>query len=151
MCAFLAAEKAGNVLMPLGARAGVAEIEDLVDRSSAKALVTMATHRDEPVGSLVDGLRTGRPELAHHVIVEGKSTEASVTLDGSASSDADGDPLSFAWSIDGTSVGTQDVGRSQPRRSRQRGDARHRWPLGYHFRPIVAHKLRPPRKIVYWG
>ncbi|WP_207938679.1 class I adenylate-forming enzyme family protein [Actinomadura darangshiensis] len=68
--AAVAAEKAGLVLVGVGARAGRRELRFLLDRTGSRALVTLAEHRGEPSSALVDELRADGVDLAHHVVVD---------------------------------------------------------------------------------
>jgi acyl-CoA synthetase len=80
--AFVGAEKAGFVITGIGHRAGEAEINHLVGKSGARAIVTLPTHRDEPSPALVARLRDVHPQLAHHVIVRGPVDTAAVAVPG---------------------------------------------------------------------
>ncbi|MGN9910140.1 class I adenylate-forming enzyme family protein [Phytohabitans sp. LJ34] len=53
---YVAAQKAGVVVVGIGPRAARQEIRHLLTVSGATALVSHATHRDTPVAELVDGL-----------------------------------------------------------------------------------------------
>jgi acyl-CoA synthetase len=68
--AAVAAEKAGLVLVGVGARAGRRELRFLLGRTGSRALVTHAEHRGEPSATLVDELHADGVDLAHHVIVD---------------------------------------------------------------------------------
>jgi len=57
---YLAALKAGVVVVGIGPRAGRQEVRHLLETARATALVSLAEHRGEPVGSLVDGLSIRR-------------------------------------------------------------------------------------------
>jgi len=66
---FLAAEKAGLVVVGIGARAGPAEVRHLLARTGATVLVTHADLFGGPAGDLVDSLRVnGVPGLRHIVV-----------------------------------------------------------------------------------
>ncbi|GLY24636.1 class I adenylate-forming enzyme family protein [Micromonospora sp. NBRC 101691] len=54
--AYLAALKAGVVVVAIGPRAGRLEVRHLLTTSGATALVSHAEHRGEPVAALVEGL-----------------------------------------------------------------------------------------------
>ena len=56
---FVAAEKAGLVVVGLGHRAGDREIRHLVALTGARALVTPPQHRDRSAAELLDALRAG--------------------------------------------------------------------------------------------
>jgi acyl-CoA synthetase len=81
--AFIGVEKAGLVIMGIGHRAGEAELDYLIGKSHAEAIVTMPSHRGEPAAGLVDRLRQKHPGLVHHVVVAGPSTRAAVAVAGS--------------------------------------------------------------------
>ncbi|HEV8295826.1 MAG TPA: class I adenylate-forming enzyme family protein [Acidimicrobiales bacterium] len=83
--AFVGVEKAGLVIMGIGHRAGEAELDHLVGKSGAQAIVTLPTHRGEAAGALVERLRQKHPGLVHHVVVAGPSTRAAVAVVGSTS------------------------------------------------------------------
>jgi acyl-CoA synthetase len=54
--AYLAAQKAGLVILGIGPRAGVGEIKHLLAKSGARKLVTRPLHRGRPAGELVADL-----------------------------------------------------------------------------------------------
>ena len=67
--AFLAAEKAGVVVVGVGARAGRAEIRHLLGRTGAAAVLTHADHGGTPASELVASQRAdGLPGLRHIVV-----------------------------------------------------------------------------------
>ncbi|TYK47340.1 acyl--CoA ligase [Actinomadura decatromicini] len=68
--AAVAAEKAGLVLVGVGARAGRRELRHLLGRTGSRALITLAEHRGAPSAALVDELRADGLDLAQHVIVD---------------------------------------------------------------------------------
>lgn len=68
--AAVAAEKAGLVLVGVGARAGRRELHHLLGHTGSRALVTLTEHRGEPSTTLVDELRATGLDLAHHVLVD---------------------------------------------------------------------------------
>jgi acyl-CoA synthetase len=66
---FLAAEKAGLVLVGVGARAGLAELRHLLERTAATALVTHQDLLGQPATQLVASLRdSGMAGLRHLVV-----------------------------------------------------------------------------------
>ena len=67
--AAVAAEKAGLVLVGVGARAGRRELHHLLGRTGSRALITLTDHRGGPSAPLVDELRANGVDLAHHVVV----------------------------------------------------------------------------------
>lgn len=66
---FLAAEKAGLVVVGIGARAGPAELRSLLGRTGAIAVVTHAAHLDQPAAALVAALRADGLAGLRHVVV----------------------------------------------------------------------------------
>lgn len=66
----VAAEKAGLVLVGVGARAGRRELRHLLERTGARALVTLGEHRGEPSADLVAELRADGVDLSRHVVVD---------------------------------------------------------------------------------
>jgi acyl-CoA synthetase len=66
---FLAAEKAGLVVIGLGARAGSAELRSLLGRTGAVAVVTHATHVGQPAAELVASLRADGLAALRHIVV----------------------------------------------------------------------------------
>ncbi len=61
--------RAGLVAMGIGVRAGDAEVAHLCERSGARALVTVATHRDRPTEALLGAARAAGAPVEHHVVV----------------------------------------------------------------------------------
>jgi acyl-CoA synthetase len=80
--AFVGCEKAGLVIMGIGARAGEAELDHLIGKSRARGIVTLPTHRGEPSTALVARLRERHPGLEHHVVVTGPANRAAVAVVG---------------------------------------------------------------------
>jgi acyl-CoA synthetase len=66
---FLAAEKAGLVVVGIGARAGPAELRHLLTRTGALALVTHADLLGRPAGELVTSLRVDSVPGLRHIVV----------------------------------------------------------------------------------
>ncbi|HUF98958.1 MAG TPA: class I adenylate-forming enzyme family protein [Ilumatobacter sp.] len=84
---FVAAEKAGLVVMAIGPRAGEREIAHLVRASQASTLVTAAGHRDDEFPGFVESMRRDLPHFRHHLV----ATDAGpVTIDGVAIAGVDG-------------------------------------------------------------
>jgi acyl-CoA synthetase len=83
--AFVGAEKAGLVVTGIGNRAGEAEINHLVGKSNARAIITAPTHRDEPARALVERLRAAHPQLVHHLVVRSPARGAAIASVGNRS------------------------------------------------------------------
>jgi acyl-CoA synthetase len=66
--AYLAVEKAGGVIVGIGARAGDAELRHLLAQTQASVLVSLAEHRGRPTADLVGQLRAGGLPLRHLVL-----------------------------------------------------------------------------------
>jgi acyl-CoA synthetase len=81
--AWVAAEKAGLVVVGIGPRAGAAEVAHLLRRTQARALVSPPVHRDLDLHDLVADLRTEGLPLAHHFAVRGELRDET-QLDGTA-------------------------------------------------------------------
>ncbi|MEU8341081.1 class I adenylate-forming enzyme family protein [Spirillospora sp. NPDC048832] len=113
--AAVAAEKAGLVLVGVGARAGHRELRFLLERTGSSALITLATHRGEPSPALVDGLRADGVSLARHVIVDRLGT-LEAPLPGDITGRALGpDDLSILNSTSGTTGLPKCVSHTQNR------------------------------------
>jgi acyl-CoA synthetase len=69
---WVACEKAGLVVMGIGPRAGIGELEHLLQKSGARALVSRARYRDEDTTDLVARLRGRGLDLDHHLVVDGE-------------------------------------------------------------------------------
>ncbi len=77
---FVGAERAGLVVAGIGPRAGRREIEHLVGKTGAKALVSLAEHREHDTAQLVADLgRNGLP-IRHHIVLDDSGAVA--TIDG---------------------------------------------------------------------
>jgi acyl-CoA synthetase len=63
--ALLACEKAGLVAVGIGARAGERELERIVAKTGALALISHGEHRGRPMGQVAKSL----PGVRHHVVV----------------------------------------------------------------------------------
>ena len=85
--AFLAAEKAGLVVVGVGSRAGLAEIRHLLGLTGAAALITHEHYQERPAGELVASLRAyDLPGLRHIVVPD-------VLTAGTATAVVDGIPV----------------------------------------------------------
>ena len=73
---FIACEKAGLVVMGIGARAGADEIQHLLEKSGARALVSREQQGDLDLASLYRELRGQGLPLRYHVVVSGSSGRA---------------------------------------------------------------------------
>jgi acyl-CoA synthetase len=66
---FVGAERAGLVVAGIGPRAGRREIEHLVAKTGATALVSPAAHREHDMVALAGDLRAAGLPLRHHLVV----------------------------------------------------------------------------------
>jgi acyl-CoA synthetase len=84
--AYLANEKAGITNVGIGARAGAKEMEHLLRRTQASAIVTHAEDRGRPTTELVAELRAQGLPLRHHIVVPAfeRDPDAPITIDGAA-------------------------------------------------------------------
>ena len=82
---FLAAEKAGLVVVGIGARAGPAELRHLLARTGATALVTHADLLGRPAAEVVASLRADSVPGLRHIVVPDvvASSDTPVLVDGS--------------------------------------------------------------------
>jgi acyl-CoA synthetase len=69
---FTACEKAGVTVVGLGARAGEREIEHLLRKCHATAIVTEVTHAGQPMDALVASLRKRGLPIGVHLLVDRK-------------------------------------------------------------------------------
>jgi acyl-CoA synthetase len=74
--AYVAAEKAGLVVVGIGPRAGAAEIRHLLSRSEARALLSPEVHREHDLRALVAALRAEGLALEHHFLAQGELLDA---------------------------------------------------------------------------
>jgi acyl-CoA synthetase len=72
---YLAAMKAGVVVVAIGPRAARLEVRHLLTAGGATALVSLSHHRDEPVAALVEGLG-----IEVHLVLEGPFQESAVDI-----------------------------------------------------------------------
>jgi acyl-CoA synthetase len=70
--AYLAAEKAGLVVVGIGPRAGAAEIRHLLRLTEARALISPAVHREHDLSALFASLRADGAPLERHFRVRGE-------------------------------------------------------------------------------
>ena len=68
--AYVAAEKAGLVVVGIGPRAGADEIRHLIQKTGATALLSAARHGSLDLGALVEKLRADGLPLRAHLTVE---------------------------------------------------------------------------------
>jgi acyl-CoA synthetase len=89
--AFLAAEKAGLVVVGVGARAGRSEIRHLLGRTGAAAVLTHAVHGGTPASDLVASQRADDLPGLRHIVVPDVLTSptAPVLIDGVAATTPD--------------------------------------------------------------
>jgi acyl-CoA synthetase len=80
--AFVGAERAGLVVMGVGHRAGASELDYLLRKSHARAIITPALHRQEPTFDLVQRMQAAHPTLQHHLIVDGPSNGTAISVNG---------------------------------------------------------------------
>jgi acyl-CoA synthetase len=83
--AYLAAERAGLIVVGIGPRAGLTEVRHLLDRTRASALLAPASHRGTDLGELCDTLCAGGRTVRHLVaeadleaddrLLEGRSSD----------------------------------------------------------------------------
>jgi acyl-CoA synthetase len=69
--AFVAAEWAGLTIVGLGSRAGDAEIQHIMGKTRAEAIVTHAEHRGRASETLAGELRAHGLPVRHHLVVDG--------------------------------------------------------------------------------
>ncbi len=82
---FLAAEKAGLVVVGIGHRAGEREMRHLLGLTGARALLTHSSHRGRPASELRAALAEDGQPVAHHLVVPDLAAEdaSGVVVDGS--------------------------------------------------------------------
>ena len=106
---FLAAEKAGLVLVGIGARAGDAEVRYLAGRTGATALLTLEQRGQQSWAESVAALRAdGMPGLRHIVVSDvlaNPSAPVLVSVDGAPVMAGDG----FTELLDGRGLGPDDL------------------------------------------
>lgn len=78
---YLATERAGLTAVGVGSRAGVAEVEHLLNLTGSVGLITAHEHARQSVEPLVERLRSSLPELRHHVVIDPGTAEVE-TIDG---------------------------------------------------------------------
>jgi acyl-CoA synthetase len=78
---FLAAEKAGLVVVGIGPRAGHQEIQHLLSVTDTAALVTASEHRGSPMPILIDRLHESGLRF-RHFILEGQTNALRFLIDG---------------------------------------------------------------------
>jgi len=101
--AYLAAEKAGLVVVGIGARAGFRELEHALRLTGACGLISCAQHEGRSTSEFVDALREQGLALRQHLVVEGEL--------------ADGRPVLVNGSrVDGTSASQASDARLRSRR-----------------------------------
>jgi len=78
---FLAAEKAGLVVVGVGVKAGDRELAHLLDTTGASVLITLTQLRERSGSELAAAMRSDCPTLRHHVTIEDPAT-GSIRVDG---------------------------------------------------------------------
>jgi len=101
---YLAVEKAGGVIVGIGARAGHAELRHLLAKTNATVLISLAEHRGRGTAALVEGLRAGGLTFRHLVLGAAGAPGPSAQLDGRALDGPDPPGLPA-----GTGVGADDL------------------------------------------
>lgn len=66
---YVGAERAGVVVVGIGARAGERELAHIMRTAGARTLVTLEHHRGELTSKLVERIRSDGLDLDHHVVV----------------------------------------------------------------------------------
>lgn len=82
--ALVGCEKAGVVAVGIGPRAGYKELEHLLRKTGAAALLTRPRHQDREVADFVAGLRRAGAPLRHHLVATDgvRELEGPVEVDG---------------------------------------------------------------------
>jgi acyl-CoA synthetase len=91
--AYVAAEKAGLVVVGIGPRAGAREVAHLLRRTRARALVSPSTHRGLDLRGVVAELRAEGVPLAHHFAVAGELRDEAQIEGAAPVADAEVAPL----------------------------------------------------------
>jgi len=99
--AYLAGEKAGLVVVGIGPRAGRNEVEHLLRRTGARALVTNELHRGAPAADLVRAARDAGLPIDLHVVVPADGDAVEIRIAGK--------PADPAASIEGRGHGPNDL------------------------------------------
>jgi acyl-CoA synthetase len=102
--AYLAVEKAGGVIVGIGARAGDAELRHLLAKTNATVLISFAGHRGRATAALVEQLRAGGLTLRHLVLSTPDAPGGPALLDGRRLDGSDAPDLR-----PGTGVGADDL------------------------------------------
>ena len=80
---FVGLERAGLVVVGIGARAGDREIDHLLGKTEAVAIITLASHRERQMGDVVPTWITESSMLRSHIVVpESGRFAGRVTVDG---------------------------------------------------------------------
>ncbi|MDZ7791691.1 MAG: class I adenylate-forming enzyme family protein [Xanthomonadales bacterium] len=103
--AFLAAERAGIVVVGIGPRAGDRELEHLLSHTGATALITGEHHRGEASSDVVDRLRGGGVAIDRHLALRPEDDELVVSVDGLPMDP----PQDVASRIAGRAIGPDDL------------------------------------------
>jgi acyl-CoA synthetase len=78
--AYLGAEKAGLVVVGIGARAGFRELEHALRLTGASGLISRAEHQGRSMSEFVHDLRERSLSIRHHLVVEGELGEGRPVL-----------------------------------------------------------------------
>lgn len=102
--AYLAAEKAGLVVVGIAPRSRPNEIAHLMGKAAGTAILTAPTHRDVPSSEIVDALRERGLSVDLHLVFE-RDDDRAMTLTESGRRLEDGDPAALA----GRALGPDDL------------------------------------------
>lgn len=79
---YIAVERAGGVIVGIGARAGQVELHHLLDKTGASVLITLADQRGRDVNDVVGGLRRSGLRFAHVVLPRSTTASGVPHIDG---------------------------------------------------------------------
>lgn len=95
--AFLAAERAGFVVVGIGARAGDREVRHLLRKTGATALITHADHQGRAAAELLRRVTSDHIAIDHHVVVPDEGQDwSSIIVDGEPRATRDLDHAALA-------------------------------------------------------
>lgn len=81
---YVAVERAGGVIVGIGARAGIGELQHLMMKTGASVLVTLDEHRGRPTDDIVAELRRAGLRFAHLVLPRTTTASGVPRIDGVA-------------------------------------------------------------------